>query len=257
MAIFYLKDEDTNETLILDDYIQSFNLDMPSRNFDRVDLIGGGSSIRGNGSFKGRTMKAETRFVLCDISRRDEIIKWFSKPFWKNVYLYRNYTEYGLEKLRVYTSFAGGEPYTNYNIADTINLEIFSPDRYFTKISSTTINSAQGGITEEKKTITVDGSGDTPFEFKIIATADFGFLRVKLFDYQSFSITYNFQSGIPYIITTYDSELRFYVGASQTRVDGFFSLSSVPFNLDAGDNDIYVTAQTSSLMNFRFFEKRL
>jgi hypothetical protein len=258
MAFFWLQDDDSN-TLDLDDTVQELTLGGNGRGFSVISYLGAnGGSIRGWGSYTAkefivsRKEKAETGDGSAWNSRRSDFIKWFTRPRYKNIWLYiRNGEDTFTVRTKVFCEEIPDDKYKFYRISDSRAFKLISPSGVFEDITATTGTEVFAtSVIRSEIAVINGGTIDAPAIFSYTPTATSVVFKVTLYDNFGFTLTVtDINSGDKISYNTANGSLTI---AGVTRNPAQFLTSGSLFNLQAGESNIYVSASEAGTFDYSF-----
>ena len=237
---FWLYDDSSSDTLILDSTVQEVSIGGADRDYKVIDYAGApGGQIRGFGVIGprklrvGRKEKAESGDINFFNSRRENLIEWFSKPRYKNIWLYiRNGEDDTTVRTRAYPQQISDDKFKFLRITDMKSFDLLLPDGVFQNISASTGTLAITGSTTQQQALTNNGTWETPIELKFTPTGNETLFQVELSDQFGIRLEKNdFTAGQQIVYNTLDGSMT--IGGLDVLPSQFLTAGTV-FNIPPG-----------------------
>jgi hypothetical protein len=251
---------DLTSTLVLDSNVSEITLGAVKRQFDFVPFVGShGGQVKGMGQLGVRTFAiarreyVETSDLNFVNSRRTDLLTWFLKAGWTNIYLYRTNGENTItSRTLIFTDQLGAETGSSLRITNSRQITVTSPWGYFQRTTATTDSEAIPDDAVNEVDIDNDGDIETPVEFTFTPTGDETMFSVIMNDQFGFILTGSFSAGVDVVYNT---------GTNVVTIDGniqqttqYLSQGGV-FNLPSGTTTLTVLCSGACTMAWSFYER--
>lgn len=263
MAYFWLYDG-TN-TLDIDATVNGLSLGGSKRNFDVIEFAGSnGGSIRGFGNYQPKTIivtrkeRAEGTDATAWNSRRNDLMKWFTRPAYQTIYFYvKDGEASNTLRTRVYCQELDQDSYKYYRVTENERaFKLISPTGYFENVTANTNALSPLAITsntEQTITFTNNGNIECPLLCQFTPTANETSFQVNLAEGYGFKLeeTY-FLAGQEIIYDTSNGGLTIN-GAAQSPLQ-FLTAGSI-FQIPPGSVTLYITCSGAGSFEYSFNER--
>jgi hypothetical protein len=232
--------------------VASIDIGGLKRNYNVIPTTGSsGGIMKGSGKYGSRTIKI-TRNEFVDSGddhiwndRRDEIMKHFGRADYQDFKIYIEKADGSATYfINCKPAQMGGDKFTNLNLSDSRSMTFISDEAFFQKTTATTSGTtAITANTEESVVVNNTGTAETPVVLKITPTANATRIQVKTFEDFGLLFEGSFTANNQIIYDTETGEMT--INAVQVKASQYIS-SGAPFNLESGNNTLYVTVDAAA-----------
>ena len=253
---------DLSDTLVLDSRVISCTLGGSVRKLSKSNYSGAsGIKIKGTGNYSAKTfifsVKEKTEGADFNFwnSRRNDFIKWTTRPITDTIYLYMNNGEDDTElRIKIQFEEIPDDKFTFLKTSETKSYKAISESAFWEKSTTTSDTEAITGSSEQSMTFTVGGTIPASPIFSFTPTADQTSFRVRTYDNYLFQLSGTFYAGVS--INYHMKTGRLYLGTSEVKASSYLSKGS-NFNLPIGSNTIYIKCSGAGTFGYEYNERYL
>lgn len=193
-------------------------------------------------------------FTKNEESDRLAWLSWYTRPSYETIYLRRTTTNFDGICI-VKAGLEGGEGFAsrNFNVGKEMSFNMYMQTPYFESTSITTTSIAISSSLQTTGTVNIIGHKVFP-QWETWSTNTITQFEVKLAEGYGFHVDYSVTPGSTINVKTSDSDLICTIGGS--RITGYFSAQSTPFDLKSGSNTVYVKSDVGTLY-VKYYQRQL
>lgn len=230
-----LGDELDSSALNLTPIITFIDFGDASKVYNTIGRIGDGQKVRGGIYTKAREIKTSLRYFdrlgYTLTGFRDEIIyNWLNSI--DDIYLYRQFDNGNVGKVKVFLTLNSGEVYNDANtmISEELELNMLCENPFFEALEETEISVSK---TTSISTLNIQNdSAPVFFQLSLNLTSSMSYLSIRTFENVGIDINTAATSGTTIDIDTKDFSIKY------DDVSVVVSKTGSPFRIESGSNTI-------------------
>lgn len=262
MAYLWIYDATNDETLNLDSICRNINLGGNKRSFDIVEFAGAdGGYVKGYGNYSPKTYKIgrieykEAGDVHFWNSRRDDCIKFFTKPPYVSLYLYMKNGENDATYRTpiVCTDIADLDMKNMISSGDYL-ITLVAYEGFLTKTTATTDSLSITSSSAHILSITNNGLIECAPTFNFTPTGTEESYAVKLGESYGFLLEGTFTAGYEISYNMGTGVLS--IGGAMVSLSNYLTKGS-RFKIPSGTYTIYITCSGPGSFDYEFYERKI